>query len=162
MLVNLRLAVLHPDFMHGPLSAASDSECTLQSERRGLLLYGFPEYCRVAFHLPFDIQAFKKPFDGHPFGIAPLLLEAAFHILPKVPGATLKWSHGYNTHDIGSDIQSLFNRMTPLPLQRHPISEIYAHDPADFQAILDSCGKSPVFLLTHNAVHILRSKVANG
>jgi hypothetical protein len=91
-------------------------------------------------------------------------MEAAFKALPKLPGTYIQWSHGYNLEDIAADIQKLLTLVTPLIMERHPISEILENKPtgADFLAILDSAERSPVFMVNSNGVHIVTSKSADG
>lgn len=125
-MLSIRLSEMNTEFVYLGHTGPTPAEYTLQNQSRPILIYGDPDYCKIEFRFDFNLATFKIPLDGHVFGISSLLLDAAIQVLPKVPGRSLKWSHSYNTQDIGLDIQSLFNFITPLPLQRHPILEIYA------------------------------------
>lgn len=81
--IRSRLSELNPKFVNAR-GGFSDTECTLNEGTWPL--YGQESYCRVRFPFSFRLDAFKTPYNGKTFGTTPLVLEAAFHALSKVPG----------------------------------------------------------------------------
>jgi hypothetical protein len=67
----------------------------------------------VKLYFILDKASSKTPTDTIPFGISPLIWEAAYKALPKLPGASLRGSRDYDTQDIASDTQWFFALITP-------------------------------------------------
>jgi hypothetical protein len=127
-------------------------------------------YCRIRYGYSIDEASFKVPIadiGNLKFGIFPLAIEAGYKALRKLPTLSTTaperyWFDEDNPQDVGSNIQMFFNLLTPLVLSRHPVSEIYNSNSNDFERILDAAGKSPVFMVNQNGVHIVTSKCDNG
>lgn len=158
-----RISRLNPGLLY---SGAIDdtlrvNECSANGMKRleSVQLYGDSRYCRMQFDFIFNKATFNTPTDTIPFGILPLLFEAAFRALHRLPGDSIEWSHGYNMQDIAFDIQKFFNLITPLELQKITFAEL---DLTGLRAILDHADKSPVFIVDFRGVYIVTSKVAEG
>jgi hypothetical protein len=164
-----RIGRLNPEFRFEeiPDNELILNTCTLSgiTSVHTLTLYENPK-ARVCIRFDFILNqaSFRKAVGDTTFGVFPLIMEAAFKALPKMPGTYIQWSHGYNMEDIAADIQKLLTLVTPLIMERHPISDILENKPtgADFKAILDSAEKSPVFMVNSNGVHIVASKSTDG
>lgn len=135
----------------------------MQNPERGLFLAAIRRR-ELLFHrlsLPISRRRFQEALRWTVFGILPVLIEQAYQQIPNIPGIS-KWSDTARNTEIASIIQVFFSLITSLPLHRHPVSEIYANDPADLRAVLDSSDNSPVFLISTQGTHIVTSKVADG
>jgi hypothetical protein len=126
------------------------------------MVYGHPQYCRIVYPFCLDPATFKNPVGSGKFGVLPLLWEVGFKALHKVPEASKYWFSQDNTQDIAADIQTFFGLITPLILHRHPVSEIYADNPADFRNILNAAETSPVFMVNSKGVNIVTTKGTDG